>query len=101
MQQSGTSSVVSLTEARPPASIGYSRARGAGCAGPVSTVVGGRSLFAALEEYLIPLLESLYRSMGYLGVFLAMSIESACIPLPSEIVLPLAGWMVAKGEFDL
>jgi membrane protein DedA with SNARE-associated domain len=29
-----------------------------------------------------------------------MAIESACIPLPSEIVLPLAGWMVARGEFN-
>ncbi len=58
-------------------------------------------MFAALEQHLIPLLEALYRSVGYFGVFLAMSIESACIPLPSEIVLPMAGWMVARGEFDL
>lgn len=33
-------------------------------------------------------------SLGHLGIFLAMSIESACIPLPSEITLPLAGYMV-------
>lgn len=58
-------------------------------------------MFEALEQYLIPWLESLYRSMGYAGVLLAMAIESACIPLPSEIVLPMAGWMVARGEWDL
>jgi membrane protein DedA with SNARE-associated domain len=30
-----------------------------------------------------------------------MAIESACIPLPSELILPMAGWMVAQGKFDL
>ncbi len=58
-------------------------------------------LLAALEQYIIPFLESLYAHMGYVGVLVAMAIESACIPLPSEIVLPMAGWMVARGEFDL
>jgi membrane protein DedA with SNARE-associated domain len=33
-------------------------------------------------------------TLGHFGIFLAMSIESACIPLPSEITLPLAGYMV-------
>ncbi|MGQ9674881.1 MAG: DedA family protein [Chloroflexota bacterium] len=58
-------------------------------------------MLAALEQYIIPFLENLYAHMGYLGVLVAMAIESACIPLPSEIVLPMAGWMVARGEFDL
>ena len=57
-------------------------------------------MFAAIEQYIIPVLEEIYRTVGYLGIFFAMAIESACIPLPSEIVLPLAGWMVARGEFD-
>ena len=30
-------------------------------------------------------------SMGYLGIVLLMAIESACIPLPSEIIMPFAG----------
>ncbi|WP_088228836.1 DedA family protein [Desulfosporosinus sp. FKB] len=38
---------------------------------------------------------------GYLGVFLAMAIESACIPLPSEIILPFTGYMVFLGRFTL
>lgn len=58
-------------------------------------------MLAALEQYIIPFLEGLYAQMGYVGVLVAMAIESACIPLPSEIVLPMAGWMVARGEFDL
>ncbi len=48
----------------------------------------------------IPFLEHLFASMGYLGVVVAMTIESACIPLPSELVLPMAGWMVARGVWD-
>ncbi len=58
-------------------------------------------MFSALEAYLIPFFEQLYRTIGYLGVVLAMAIESACIPLPSEIILPMAGWMVSRGEFTL
>ena len=58
-------------------------------------------MLAALEQYLIPFLEQVYSTFGYLGVLVAMAIESACIPLPSEIVLPLAGWMVSRGVFDL
>ncbi len=51
----------------------------------------------ALEQLLIPFLETLYANAGYLGVVAAMTIESACIPLPSELILPLAGWAVARG----
>ncbi len=56
-------------------------------------------MLAALETHLIPLMEQLYRTVGYLGVFLGMAIESACIPLPSEIILPMAGWMVSRQVF--
>ncbi len=51
----------------------------------------------ALEALVIPFLEGLYASVGYLGVALAMTIESCLIPLPSELILPLAGWAVARG----
>ena len=57
-------------------------------------------MLSALEAYLIPWLEQLYRSVGYVGLAFAMGIESACIPLPSELVLPLAGWMVSLGIFS-
>ncbi|HUX88734.1 MAG TPA: DedA family protein, partial [Chloroflexota bacterium] len=57
------------------------------------------SMLAALEMQLIPLFEQLYRTLGYFGVFLGMAIESACIPLPSEIILPMAGWMVSRHVF--
>ncbi|MCL5264165.1 MAG: DedA family protein [Chloroflexi bacterium] len=58
-------------------------------------------MLAVLEQQLIPILENTYHLFGYWGVLLAMAIESACIPLPSEIILPMAGWMVSRGLFDL
>jgi membrane protein DedA with SNARE-associated domain len=40
-------------------------------------------------------------SLGYAGVALLMAIESACIPLPSEIIMPFAGYLVSTGRFNL
>ena len=40
-------------------------------------------------------------SLAYSGVVLLMAIESACIPLPSEIIMPFAGFLVFKGEMTL
>lgn len=47
-----------------------------------------------LTTILEHLITNLYVSTGLLGIVLAMSIESCCIPLPSEIVMPLAGIML-------
>lgn len=38
---------------------------------------------------------------GYAGIVLLMAIESACIPLPSEIIMPFAGYLVSTGQFNL
>ena len=54
-------------------------------------------MLEALEAIVIPFLESLYTAFGYAGVVVAMAIESAAIPLPSELILPFAGWMVSRG----
>ncbi|OGF45246.1 MAG: alkaline phosphatase [Candidatus Firestonebacteria bacterium RIFOXYA2_FULL_40_8] len=40
-------------------------------------------------------------TMGYSGIVLMMAIESACIPLPSEIIMPFSGYLVAQGRFTL
>jgi membrane protein DedA with SNARE-associated domain len=40
-------------------------------------------------------------SWGYFGVGALMAIESACVPLPSEIIMPFAGFLVAQGKFSL
>jgi membrane protein DedA with SNARE-associated domain len=39
--------------------------------------------------------------MGLPGVVLLMAIESACIPLPSEVIMPFAGYLVFLGKFSL
>ena len=39
--------------------------------------------------------------LGYGGVVLLMAIESACIPLPSEIIMPFSGYLVYTGKFNL
>jgi|SRR6185312_392273 len=54
-------------------------------------------LLAALASFIIGVLSSL----GYLGVVLLMAIESACIPLPSELIMPFAGYLVFKGTLTL
>jgi membrane protein DedA with SNARE-associated domain len=38
---------------------------------------------------------------GYLGVTLLMALESACIPLPSEVIMPFAGYLVWAGRLNL
>jgi membrane protein DedA with SNARE-associated domain len=52
-------------------------------------------MLAFIDEIVIPFLETLYGAVGYLGVMLAMAIESAMIPLPSELILPFAGFLVS------
>ena len=52
-------------------------------------------MLAVIDQVVIPFLDQLYGAVGYLGVVLAMTIESAMIPLPSELVLPYAGFLVS------
>jgi membrane protein DedA with SNARE-associated domain len=40
-------------------------------------------------------------SLGYWGVFIGMTVESACIPLPSEVIMPFAGFAVSEGKMTL
>ncbi|HET6936243.1 MAG TPA: DedA family protein [Candidatus Angelobacter sp.] len=54
-------------------------------------------LIAALAKVIIGVISS----TGYFGVILLMAIESACIPLPSEIIMPFAGYLAYLGRFSL
>jgi len=54
-------------------------------------------IFAAVSAFIIATISSL----GYGGVVLMMAIESACIPLPSEIIMPFSGYLVHTGRFGL
>jgi membrane protein DedA with SNARE-associated domain len=54
-------------------------------------------IVAVLAAWII----SVISALGYGGVVLLMAIESACIPLPSEIIMPFSGFLVFKGEMVL
>jgi len=54
-------------------------------------------LIAALAHFVIATISSL----GYAGIAVLMALESACIPIPSEVILPFAGYLVSTGRFDL
>ena len=52
-------------------------------------------MLAFIDQIVIPFLNTLYGAVGYLGVIVVMTIESAMIPLPSELILPYAGFLVS------
>ena len=54
-------------------------------------------VISALAAWIVGVISS----TGYLGVLILMAIESACIPLPSEIIMPFAGYLVSIGKFTL
>ena len=54
-------------------------------------------IIAILSSFIIATISML----GYSGIVLLMAIESACIPLPSEIIMPFSGYLVSKGEMNL
>jgi len=51
-------------------------------------------------EHLIQWLLDRFRDVGYPGIVVLMAIESSILPLPSELVMPPAGYLAAKGEMD-
>jgi membrane protein DedA with SNARE-associated domain len=52
-------------------------------------------VLAFIDSFVIPLLNGLYGAVGYVGVMVAMAIESAMVPLPSELILPYAGFLIS------
>lgn len=57
-----------------------------------------------LERIIAPLsafILATISALGYGGIVLCMTIESACIPLPSEIIMPFSGYLVTTGRFSL
>lgn len=49
-----------------------------------------------MEQAVLNFISSVFQAIGWPGVVLLMTIESACIPLPSEIIMPLTGWMLIE-----
>lgn len=53
-----------------------------------------------LIELIVGFVTSYIAALGYWGVGIGMAIESANIPLPSEVILPFGGYLVSTGELD-
>jgi membrane protein DedA with SNARE-associated domain len=51
-----------------------------------------------LEQVVLNFINDVYQTVGWPGVIMMMAIESACIPLPSEIIMPMAGWMLVESH---
>ncbi|MET4296130.1 membrane protein DedA with SNARE-associated domain [Bradyrhizobium sp. LB8.2] len=54
-------------------------------------------VLAAVTNWIIGSISDL----GYFGLVILMAVESACVPLPSEIIMPFAGYLVFAGRFSL
>lgn len=54
-----------------------------------------------IAELLSDYITQFISSIGYAGVFILMTLESAALPVPSEVVMPFAGYLTYLGTFDL
>lgn len=52
----------------------------------------------ALEHQLVEFLTNLFQTIDWFGVVVIMALESANIPIPSEVTMPLAGWMLVQAR---
>lgn len=52
-----------------------------------------------MEHFFQVIIEALGR-LGYVGIALGMALESACIPIPSELIFGFAGYLVYLGQLD-
>ncbi len=55
------------------------------------------AIITVLSRFVINMIST----FGYTGIFITMAIESACIPLPSEIIMPFSGYLVTTGQFTM
>ena len=55
------------------------------------------SLLAPVAAWIVGVISA----AGYAGVAGLMAVESACIPLPSEVIMPFAGYLASTGRFSL
>jgi len=58
-------------------------------------------MVARIIEFLSGIIVATISLLGYSGIVLLMAIESACIPLPSEIIMPFSGYLVSTGQMNL
>jgi len=54
-------------------------------------------ILAAIGSFIVKVIST----SGYVGITLLMALESACIPIPSEVIMPFSGYLVSTGRFVL
>jgi membrane protein DedA with SNARE-associated domain len=54
-----------------------------------------------MSEKILALLVAFIASGGYASVALLMAIQSACVPIPSEVIMPFAGFVLAHSQWEL
>src|SRR3989304_1350884 len=54
-----------------------------------------------IAELLSDYITQFISSIGYVGVFILMTLESAALPVPSEVIMSFAGYLVYQGTFDI
>jgi len=54
-----------------------------------------------MSQKIFAALVGIIAATGYAGVFVLMAIQSACIPIPSEVIMPVAGYALAHGQLQL
>jgi membrane protein DedA with SNARE-associated domain len=67
----------------------------------VLTSTNNYPMIARIIEILSAFIVATISTLGYSGIVLLMAIESACIPLPSEIIMPFAGYLVSTGNMNI
>jgi membrane protein DedA with SNARE-associated domain len=58
-------------------------------------------MIARIIELVSAFIVATISMLGYGGIVLLMAIESACIPLPSEVIMPFSGYLVYTGQFNI
>jgi membrane protein DedA with SNARE-associated domain len=51
--------------------------------------------------HILELITQLVSASGYIGIFITMTLESMLVPIPSEAVMPFAGFLVYEGKMDI
>ena len=54
------------------------------------------SLIGSIEAVFLMVIHRVFDTMGWAGVVFLMAVESAAIPFPSELIMPLAGWLLVE-----
>ena len=58
-------------------------------------------MVSAILIWLSSIVISIISTAGYWGIFFLMTLESACLPVPSEVIMPFSGFLVWEGRFTL